>query len=425
MNPYPLYTALWHLALPGVMARLWWKGRRFPEERRRLWERLGHLPPLPRGGVWFHAVSVGEVHAVAPLIRALARPGIITTATYTGAQRAQAALKMPHVYAPFDLPSAVGAFLDALQPQLLVLTERELWPNLIRGCRERGVPVAVVNARLSTRSLKRYQRLPGFSSRMFSQVSAWAAQTEADAERLAALGAREVTVTGNLKFDMPIPASLREGSEVMRRIFGQRPVWIAASTHEGEEAAVLDAFERVRKALPEALLVLVPRHPERFEKVAALCAKRGLSIARRSLGEAAGKDTQVFLGDTLGELLMFYGASDVAFVGGSWVPVGGHNLLEPAAFGVPVLFGPHTFHTEAVASALEGKGGLRVEDSSDLAEAVTKLLADPCLRSELGEQARSLVEKNRGAVERVLEVLGPFLDQPVASAGTLHSFSRP
>ncbi len=416
-----LYTLLFYLAVPLILARLFWRGRREPAYRQRWRERLGFYPgPEPSQGViWFHAVSVGEAEAAFPLVRAMARrfpasPVLVTTTTPTGSARVRAVLgdEALHVYLPYDLPGAVARFLRFFRPRLAVIMETEIWPNLYRTCALRGIPLAIVNARLSERSAQGYQRLGGFTRDTLACVRLIAAQSQADAGRFLLVGARAeaVAVAGNIKYDLELPADYVQQAAALREdLFGRRPVWIAASTHEGEESLALQAFAKLRGAHPDLLLVLVPRHPPRFDKVAELCLGEGLRLARRSLGEGAA-NAEVFLVDTLGELRLFYAAADLAFVGGSLVAVGGHNVLEPALAGVPVLFGPHMFNfEEAGRLLLEAGGAARVDGVEGLARQVGAWLQEPELRRQIGENGRRFVEAGRGALARVEAALAALL----------------
>lgn len=415
-----LYSLLLYLLTPFVLLRLAWRGWRAPDYRRRWGERFGYFPSLPAGRpVWIHAVSVGEAQAAVPLVQVLrkrdpGRPIVMTTTTPTGSARVREALgtEVYHVYVPYDLPGAVGRFLRNARPSLAIIMEAEIWPNLFHGCRERQVPVILANARLPQRSADRYRPVAALVRQALGDVSAIAAQTQADAQRLIALGAdpAHTHVTGSIKFDIKLPVGLREQAAALRREFGNdRPVWIAASTHEDEEGAVLDAFEQVKRAMPGCLLVLVPRHPERFAPVAALCRRRGHRIALRSALQACAPDTDVFVGDTMGELPLFYAASDVAFVGGSLVPAGCHNLMEPAALGIPMIAGPHLFNYEEASRMLLDVGAMQiVHDAAQLAAAVEALLRDATRRDTAGGNGRKVVEQNRGALKRLLEIVDRY-----------------
>jgi 3-deoxy-D-manno-octulosonic-acid transferase len=412
-----LYTLLLYLLAPVVLLRLAWRGLRAPDYLRRWPERFGFIePPLGERVIWVHAVSVGEVQAAEPLIRALLeqRPEfsiLVTTVTPTGSARVVETfgLDVVHVYAPYDLPDAVARFFERVRPELAIVMETELWPNLFHACQSRQIPLLLVNARLSDKSSRGYQRIRGLVAQTLAAVTRIATQGEQDAERFIALGAdpERVTVTGNLKFEQRIPPSLLERAEVLRREWGAgRPVWIAGSTHEGEDELVLDAFRQVRKAFPECLLVIVPRHPERFGGVTELCRQRGLGIRLRSERQPCTVDTQVFIGDTMGELLLFYAASDVAFVGGSLVHHGGHNLLEPAALGIPVVTGPQVFNFTDICQLLVTAGACEQVDSvTGLERTVREWLGDANTRHRVGEQGRKVVEKNRGALAGVLVMI--------------------
>ncbi len=415
-----LYTLVLYLLLPGVMVRLLWRSIKSPGYRRRWKERFGLMEqaPLP-GGIWIHAVSVGEVQAVEPLVRHLRKhhpqlPLTITTFTPTGSERVQLLFgdTVFHVYCPYDLPGAVRRFVDKLRPCLLIMVETEIWPNLLAICEQQGIPALLANGRLSARSARGYARLGSFSRRVFGCISAVAAQSRADADRFVRLGVPEqrVRVSGSIKFDMRIPASVLEQIQVLRRTWGDRPVWVAASTHEGEDEQVLAAHQMILKQVPLALLVLVPRHPERFDKVAALVQRRGLPAARRSREQSCDERIQVFIGDTMGELPVFLGGADVAFIGGSLVRVGGHNMLEAAAQGVPVLFGPHVFNFSGIARLLRDReAGVMVQDSESLGRQVSTWLQDASERSRIGENGRQVVEENRGALQRLTALVDEFL----------------
>jgi 3-deoxy-D-manno-octulosonic-acid transferase len=424
-----LYSALHYLALPYIFLRLAWRGHRDPGYWERWGERFGRIPPLSgeQQTLWIHAVSVGEVQAAVPLVRALRSGGrdlriVVTTTTPTGQERVRQALgnSVLHRYAPYDLPGAVRRFLERVRPRLVIIMETELWPNILHQCARRGIPVLLANARLSEQSAASYRRVATTAGRMLASISCIAAQTRQDAMRLVSLGARpdRVRVTGNTKFDVRLPASLSEEAQVLRRCFGvDRGVWIAASTHDGEEQQVLQAFETVQEALPDSLLVLVPRHPERAAPVAALARKLGHVTAMRSESPVSCGHASVFIGDTMGELPLFYAASDVAFVGGSLVPEGGHNMLEPAALGIPVVFGPHVHDVAEISERLmEAGAGRKVADNRALATAVVEYLNDANLRHVTGQRGRQFVKENRGALNLVMELVDELM-APAVSAG--------
>jgi 3-deoxy-D-manno-octulosonic-acid transferase len=416
-----LYTVLLYLLTPFIILRLLWRSRRAPAYRRRWRERFGDYAPFSdEAVVWIHAVSVGEVLAAVPLLKTLQKnwpdlPLLITTMTPTGAQQVHALFgdSVYHVYLPYDYPGAVQRFLDHFSPRLGIIMETELWPNLLAACATRTLPVVLANARLSARSAQRYQRVASLTRDTLTCLRLIAAQHEDDAQRFRRLGATDVQVTGSLKFDLHVPVELESQARSLRQPWGRRLVWIAASTHDGEEAQVLDAFKRVRQEFSTLLLILVPRHPERFDEVAELCRKRGFSYARRSRQERVESSTAVYLGDTMGELLLLYGCADLAFVGGSLVPTGGHNPLEPAALGVPVLFGPHMFNFADISQRLlTGHAATQVASPGSLARAVNTYLHKPALRHRTGAHGRRFVQTNQGALTRLLALLTPLLPAP-------------
>lgn len=413
-----LYTLLLHLALPLIALRLALRARKAPAYAHRVKERFSlGLPTMKPGGIWVHAVSVGESIAAAPMIRALqARypelPITVTCMTPTGSERIQAMFggSVQHCYLPYDLPWAAARFLDRVQPRLAVVMETELWPNHIHQCAKRGVPVALANARLSERSARGYARFRKLTAPMLAELSLIAVQTQAEAQRFLELGARPdcVEVTGSIKFDLKIDAELLQRAAELRRQWQaeQRPVWIAASTHAGEDEIILAAHRQLLSTSPDALLLLVPRHPERFDSVYELCIKQGLTTRRRSTGESVQAGDQVLLGDTMGELLFLYALADIAFVGGSLVANGGHNLLEPAALGKPVLSGPHLFNFLEIAAQLREAGALgEVENQTQLAEKVAQLLSEPDAVQRMSQAGLAVLKANQGALERLLEGL--------------------
>ncbi len=416
-----LYSALIYLLRPIALAVVLWRGLR----NRRYWaglgERFGFGPSLgSTPTIWVHAVSLGEVTAAAPLIRALrARypqmPVVLTTATPTGRERAQALFGGSSVvrYIPYDTPGSMRRFVARVQPRLVIIMETELWPNLFNECRRRRIPVVLASARLSPQSAACYRRFGGLFRSGLSDNTQVAAQSAEDAERFITIGAdrNRTHVIGNLKFDISIDAAAVEhGRELRAASFSARPVWIAGSTHAGEEEPVLTAHADLQRDLPGALLLLVPRHPERFQAVADLLTRRGLRFERRSSAAAVRPDTQVLLGDTVGELAALYASVDVAFVGGSLVPVGGHNLLEPAALGVPVITGPYQSNGKEIAQLLLQAGAaLKVADGAELGAVLKQLFADPERRRRMGSRGRRVVEANRGGVTRLLELVEPIL----------------
>lgn len=421
-----LYTALFYLGLPLVAIRLWLRSRKAPAYAKRIGERFSlGLPVMQTGGIWVHAVSVGESIAAAPMIQALlARhpqlPITVTCMTPTGSERIQALFahepRIQHCYLPYDLPCAAARFLDRVQPKLAVIMETELWPNHIDQCARRGIPVALANARLSARSAKGYGRFAGLTAPMLAQMSLFAVQTETEAQRFRELGARPETVevTGSIKFDLSIDPQLLVRARELRQQWQamDRPVWIAASTHEGEDAVVLDAHRQLLASYPNALLILVPRHPERFNSVYELCRQQGFTTIRRSAGEPVDASTSVLLGDTMGELLFLYALADSAFVGGSLVANGGHNLLEPAALAKPVISGPHLFNFLEIAAMLREAGALQeVDDAEGLAVAVQRLFELPRDAQKMAEAGLKVLKANQGALERLLDGLDRLLNR--------------
>ena len=386
----------------------------------RIGERLGVGYPRLDRCIWIHAVSVGEVVAAVPLIRALGRrfpdrPLLVTTVTPTGAARVASLFgdEVHHTYIPFEAPHVVDRFFSATNPDIALVLETEIWPNLYRGCGVRDIPLVLVSARISPKSLRNYRRLLPLFRETLSHGIVIAAQSEADAERFLSLGAapERTRVTGNIKFDVELPTDLPiRGREVRADLFLDRSVWIAASTHEGEEEIVLAAHQALLKNRPDVLLVLVPRHPQRFAAVREMIVKRGMSVVSRTDGASCSTSTQVFLGDTMGELTLFYAASDVAFVAGSLVPIGGHNLLEPAALGLPLLSGPHVFNAQEIADMFVANGSCKlVQDSAELAAAVEDLLSDPETASRLGQAGREILERNRGSLDRLMAMIEPLM----------------
>ncbi len=415
-----VYNILVYLAAPVALLLHLWRGLRDPSYRERLGERFGLGPALAGPTIWIHAVSVGEMQAAEPLVRRL-RAGhprhrvLLTTVTPTGAARARLLFQdgVDLRYVPFDLPGAVRRFFDRVQPSLAMVLETELWPNLYAECGRRRVPLVLASARISPRSVGRYRRLIPLFRRALSYGIVIAAQSEPDAERFRSIGAAAARthVTGNIKFDFqPPPDVEQKGAAWRAQNAPGRPVWVAGSTHDGEEAIVLDAHRRVLARFPDALLLLVPRHPQRFEAARELLAKRRETFQNRSSGKVVAPATAVVLGDTMGELMMFYAAADIAFVAGSLMPIGGHNLLEPASLGRPVLTGPHNFNGEEISQLLLDAGAARiVTDTGQLADLVVELLANQGLRASMGAAGRAVLGANRGALDRLLKLVDPLL----------------
>lgn len=417
--PRALYTALLRLLVPFGLLRLCWRGLRQPEYLRHWGERFGFypspLPPPPSPNIWLHCVSVGETRAAAPLVAALRQryPGyhiLLTHATPTGRATGEQMFGdgVERVYLPYDLPGAMARFLDRFRPQLGLILETELWFNLIAAGTQRRIPLLLVNARLSEKSARGYARLGRLAAQGLRQLAAIAAQTEADAARLRALGASQVQVTGNLKFDVTAPPEAAAQGMALRRRFGiARPVFLAASTRDGEEALILDAVARA--GVPGLLTVIVPRHPQRFDEVARLLERRGLRYVRRSANVAA-EGVDCVLGDSMGEMSAYYAACDVAFIGGSLLPLGGQNLIEACAMGRPVLIGPHTFNfAEACVQAVACGAARRVRDAAELAQVLRALLDDAAARQAMAQAGLGFAAANRGATVRTLAIVEKFL----------------
>ncbi len=420
-----IYTLLWSLVLPLLPLRLWWRGRKEPGYRMHVGERYGRYgerPSPPRPVLWVHAVSLGETRAAVPLVDRLRRAHpaatiLLTHMTATGREAGRALFgdRVVQAWLPYDSPSAVRAFLDHFAPAAGMLMETELWPNLVAGACAAGVPVFLVNARMSARSAARYARAPSLTRPMLAGLSGVAAQTAADAERIAALGASTPIVTGNLKFDLEVPDDAIALGQALRTRFGEaRPVWVAGSTREGEEALIVDAL--LRHPLPRGTLsVIVPRHPQRFAPVAELLRQRGIPFVRRSDSGPVAPDIGVVVGDSMGEMLGYYAAADVVFIGGSLLPLGGQNLIEAIAVGRPTIVGPHMFNfAEATANAAAAGAALAVSDVDALMGALAELLGDPARRVTMRDAAIAFHAAHRGAADRLWRWLAPQLDAALA-----------
>ncbi|MDB5908574.1 MAG: 3-deoxy-D-manno-octulosonic acid transferase [Massilia sp.] len=412
------YSALWWVALPLVLARLWWRGRREPGYRRHWGERLGFYGERGAGyhTIWIHAVSVGETRAAEPLVDALmaAYPHsrvVLTHMTPTGRATggqlfARYGDRLVQSYLPYDTVSMVRRFIKHFAPRICILMETEVWPNLIAVCAERGIPVALVNARLSERSLRRAGRFRRLMREAARAISLVAAQTTADAERVRALGATRVAVTGSIKFDVVAPPAALEAGAALRARIGARPVLVCASTRDGEEALILDAFVNMTQRPAGMLLLIVPRHPQRFDDVTRLAEARGLVLARRSEAGPVAPEVNVVLGDSMGEMFAYCAASDCAFIGGSLLPLGGQNLIEACAMGKPVLIGEHTFNFALVSDEAVAAGAAqRVHDAGHMLQLAARLLQDGAARAAMGERAAAFAERHRGATARTIELL--------------------
>ncbi|KEY56518.1 lipid IV(A) 3-deoxy-D-manno-octulosonic acid transferase [Serratia sp. DD3] len=416
-----VYQVLLYLIQPLIWLRLLWRSRKAPAYRKRWAERYGFCAgKVVPGGIMLHSVSVGETLAAIPLVRALRHrypylPITVTTMTPTGSERVQSAFgkDVHHVYLPYDLPGSIRRFLKQVEPKLVIIMETELWPNLINGLYQRQIPLVIANARLSARSAAGYKKIGGFIQDILQHITLIAAQNHEDGERFLALGLKrsQLAITGSLKFDISVTPELAARAITLRRQWApRRPVWIATSTHEGEETLLLEAHRRLLITYPNLLLILVPRHPERFPTAKALAQKAGFSYITRSSGEIPSGSTQVVIGDTMGELMLLYGIADLAFVGGSLVERGGHNPLEAAAHAIPVLMGPHTFNFKDICAKLTEAGGLiTVNDVDALVKEVATLLTDEDYRHYYGRHAVEVLYQNQGALQHLLQLLQPYL----------------
>lgn len=413
-----LYTALLWLALPFAVARLLWRSRKQPAYRHHLRERLGFGPRLPRGPViWVHAVSLGETRAAEPLVRWLRKrlPAVtilLTHTTPTGREEGKRLFggDVTQAWLPWDLPFAMRRFFSRAHPAVGLIMETEVWPNLLSVAERLGTPVFLVNARLSERSARRYAWARGFTRQAMRRFAGVAVQATADASRFEALGAKAVTLMGNLKFDLALPPDLLERAEQLRAWAGsERWVWVMGSTREGEEALLIDAVVKAELP-PEVLVLIVPRHPQRFDAVGGLIEAAAGPAARRTQGGAVPASARFALGDTLGEMPVYYAAADVVFVGGSLLPFGGQNLIEACATGRPVLIGPHTFNFSAAADeALQRGAALRADSASELVTMALSLTQDPSRRALMARAALAFADENRGALDRLARWLEPSL----------------
>ena len=413
-----LYTTLFFIGLPLIILRLIWRGFRAPAYWRRWSERFGSSPILSEliPVIWVHAVSVGEVEASRPIIKALQAEYpeykiLLTTMTPTGSERVKLlfADTVEHCYLPYDLPFAIRRFLKRTHPKFGIIMETEIWPNLLLQCQKTNIALVLANARMSERSAKGYARFPKFIKTILRSVQLIAAQGQDDRQRFQQLGAdiKKIHAIGNLKYEISLPASLTEQAAAMRDIWDiNRPVWVAASTHDGEEEIILNASRQVRSLFPNLLLILVPRHPERFDRVTALTQRAGFKTLRRSEHRPCSSDIEILVVDTMGELPLFYAACDVAFVGGSLVPHGGHNLLEPAALGRAVITGPHYFNfNEITKQFLQADAAIQVTDTTELAKTVIELLQNSQQRAQMGEAGLRLIANSQGASTRLVNLI--------------------
>lgn len=417
INPRHIYTALLWLLLPYIFFHLLWRARKQPEYLQHIAERFGFYAVISdKPVIWLHTVSVGETRAAASLIQRLQNTYpdhqlLLTHTTPTGRDASEQLYgdKVLRVYLPYDYPFAVRRFLRHFKPRIGVLLETEIWFNLIHHSQREGTALLLLNARLSEKSAAGYARFAKLTRSGLSQLSAVAAQSEEDAARLNKLGAHNISVMGNLKYEIEPPPAMLETGRQLRKLFGvDRPIFLAASTRVGEEALLLDALKQVE--VPALVTVIVPRHPQRFDEVAALLNQRNIPFQRRSENSAIAANTQVVLGDSMGEMFAYYAACDIAFIGGSLLPFGGQNLIEACAVGKPVLIGPHTYNfTQASMLAVEQGAAIRVQDANGLADTLQQLLRQPELMTQMGSAGLAFVNANRGATERALAIISQAL----------------
>ncbi|MFL2555867.1 MAG: lipid IV(A) 3-deoxy-D-manno-octulosonic acid transferase [Gammaproteobacteria bacterium] len=417
-----LYTVVIQLLIPFVLIRLLLVSYKYPVYRKRWLERLGiinwkNTKPL----IWIHAVSVGEVNASKPIINQFLKKYnnhkiLLTTVTPTGSITVKEAYKenILNLYLPYDIPFCIDKFLQSVKPSILITMETEIWPNLYHLCNKANIPILIVNGRLSQKSTRRYKLASKLTATTLQLVGAIAAQTRADAERFITLGANEknISITGNLKFDIQVPQSIMEKAEPLRHYFSiNRSIWIAASTHEGEEKIILEAHRKILNKHPNAILILAPRHPERVARIIPLCKKANFKYIKRTEEKPFTDENNIFLLDTLGELNLFYAASQVAFVGGSLVRNGGQNMLEPASLNLPVITGPNTHNFSEISELLLQKGALLIaQNEKELSDKVIDLLSDANLRNNMGERGEAVIEANRGSSIKTFELIEKYLN---------------
>jgi 3-deoxy-D-manno-octulosonic-acid transferase len=411
------YSGLFYLVIPFILLRLLWRSIKAPAYRHRWRERFAlYNKSYPQNVIWFHAVSLGEAEAVFPLVRQIQKQHqnveiLITTTTPTGSARVNAVMQetVTHVYLPYDIPDAINRFMRCFKPRLAVIMETEIWPNLFLACGKRRIPLYIINARLSEKSSLGFQKIPSLVRPTLAQVTLVATQTEDDATRFISIGAdsSKVKTLGNIKFDIKVPQeTIEQGIQLKIDLFGGRFVWLIASTHKDEESIFLDLYQEIKKKIPELLLVIAPRHPERFSEVKKQCEQQQLAVVLRTSKENVRSDTDVYLADTLGELKMLYASADVAFVGGSMVPSGGHNILEAVAVGVPVMFGPYMSNFKEIArKVLVANAAIQCKDEAALILNLLILYDQPSYRATLVEKAKAFMIQNQGATDKICKAL--------------------
>lgn len=405
------------------MCRLYWRGFRAPQYRKRWRERLAiYHTSTASPVIWIHSVSLGETESVLPLLRQLQNiyhndNFLLTTTTPTGAAAAKAVLgdRLQHLYLPYDLPSVIKRFLTTLRPKIALMVEKEIWPNLYAQCRARAIPVVIINARLSANSAKNYQKIPSLIKPALASTSCIATQTAADRDRFIAIGApaQSVVVLGNIKFDTSRdPNHHLQALAIKQSQFNGRFVLLAASTHDGEERLFLDIYQQLKPSIPELLLIIAPRHPERFATVAKLAQNMHLSLVRRALSAKCTNNSDVYLADTMGELKMLYGTADVSFVGGSMAAIGGHNVLEAAVMQSPILFGPNMHNFQHIATAmLANNAAIQCADKAQIIAAVRKLYTDTAYKQQLLNNADHFVASNQGASHKTINKIQQLLQK--------------
>ena len=411
------YSCLFYLLIPFILARLIWRSIKAPAYRYRWSERFAlYNRAFTRNVIWLHAVSVGEAEALFPLARQIQQQHpdaklLITTTTPTGSARVKAVMQesVEHVYLPYDIPCAVSRFIQCFKPRIAVIMETEIWPNLFAYCGKNDIPLYIINARLSEGSAKGYQKIPALTSSTLAHVKLIAAQTQDDANRFVAIGAQpaRVKVLGNIKFDVKVPTEIiKQGLQLKAGLFEDRFVWLIASTHKDEEAIFLEIYKKIKPEIPELLLVIVPRHPERFGAVKKLCEQHRLAVVLRTSGEACHHHTDIYLADTMGELKLLYAAADVAFVGGSMIAAGGHNILEAAVIGTPIMFGPYMANFKDITEgALRQNAAIQCQNNSEVMRTIIALYADSTYRQSLAEKGKTFVRQNQGAITGILDIL--------------------
>lgn len=414
-----LYNILSYMSIPFLLIRLWVKSCRYKAYRCRWKERLGYVVHQPQGSIWFHAVSLGESIASIPLITRIMNenPGVrvvVTNMTPTGSEQIQKVFgdEVYNCYLPYDIPHFMKRFFKRIQPRAAILMETELWPNALTQCARRKIPVILANARLSQRSAAGYRRFSGLVKQMLAQLTLVLAQTKDDGDRFVSLGLPKdrLRITGSMKFDLNVAEEVIEKGAALRKKIGARLVWIAGSTHDSEEELMLRVHRRLLETIPNLLLILVPRHPNRFDKVADLVSQVGCTMARRSLQQSIGDHVSVYLGDTLGEMLLLFAASDVAFVGGSFTSTGGHNVLEPAALSKPILVGPTYHNFLQITEKLEEMNALKIcETEQVFQQELLRLLKDKVLRDKMGSQALAVVDENKGSLQKQFELIQDYI----------------